>query len=158
MQSTQPKTIPFTKAAFEKLVAEEKRLGVELEAIKQRVKDAREQGDLSENGAYHYGKFELGSISRQLRSVKHQLSNGYIIRKPTDNTVVQVGHTVTLTANRTLSTYTLVSQYEANPKDGKISIESPIGQAVLGKKVGEAIEVNTPAGQRSYTIKEISAT
>lgn len=153
--STHAKTIPFTHDAFKKLQTEHERLQKELELVKERVKVAREMGDLSENGAYHYGKFELGNISRQLRQVQHQLKNGYVVAKTT-HSVVDFGATVTLEAEGKQITYMIVSLYEADPRAGKISDESPIGKAVLGKKVKDTVTVLLPRGEITYTIVQIA--
>lgn len=154
MQTTDP-AIPFTREAHEQLVKEKQRLTIELEAVKERVRVAREMGDLSENGAYHYGKFELGSISRQLRQVVYQLKHGYILSTKT-NDRVNVGNVVTISdANRSVD-YRIVSAYEADPRKGKISQESPIGQALLGKKVGDTITITLPSGEKTYRVEKIT--
>lgn len=158
MIASKPTLIPFTKAAYDKLLTESKRLTEELVAVKERVKAAREMGDLSENGAYHYGKFELGSISRQLRTIHHQLTQGFILSKPTDNTRVHIGHSVVVKHGEKQLTFTLVSQYEADPQAGKISTDSPLGKAILGKKCGDTAKVETPMGTKEYTIEKIAYT
>jgi transcription elongation factor GreA len=152
--------IPFTRAAFEKIQAEERRLVAERAAVMQRLKTAREMGDLSENGAYQYAKFELSSINRQLRELHHQLAHGEIREKNVDDTTVSFGQMVVLETQtgtkKTTRTYTLVSKYEADPLQGKISDESPLGQAIIGKKVGDTVIVHAPAGEVTYTISKIT--
>ncbi|MBP9699657.1 transcription elongation factor GreA [Candidatus Woesebacteria bacterium] len=151
----QDPTIPFTKEAHEQLVKELHRLTIELEAVKERVRVAREMGDLSENGAYHYGKFELGSISRQLRQIQYQLKHGYIL-STTMSDKVRVGNVVTISQAGVTVDYRIVSAYEADPRKGKISQESPIGQALLGKKVGDTITIMLPAGEKTYSVEKIT--
>lgn len=146
--------IPFTAEAFVQLEKEYHRLQVELEEVKERVKQAREMGDLSENGAYHYGKFELGKLSRQLRHIHFQRTYGYVVPETT-HVVGEFGATITLVGYGTTHTYKLVSQFEADPARGKISDESPIGKALLGKKEGESIQVHLPSGIRTYSIQKI---
>lgn len=153
--SSPTKQIPFSSEAFLQLEKEYRRLQVELEAVKERVKQAREMGDLSENGAYHYGKFELGNLSRQLRHVHFQLTHGYIVPE-TIHTIGEFGATITLVGNGKTHTYKLVSNFEADPARGKISDESPIGKALIGKKAGESIHVDLPTGKTSYRIQQIS--
>lgn len=157
--STQTKpTIPFTADAFAKLKAEKDRLTKLRVEVMARLKEAREQGDLSENGAYTYAKFELGSIGRQLRTLNHQLTNGFVADTPTDSTTAQFGTTVTLINQATQKelTFQLVSQYESDPTNQKLSTDSPIGNAALGKKVGETITVQLPKGETRYLISALA--
>lgn len=154
MQKQDP-AIPFTREAHEQLVKELGRLTTELEAVKERVRVAREMGDLSENGAYHYGKFELGSISRQLRQIQYQLKYGYIL-STTTNDKIRVGNVVTISHDHQSVVYRIVSAYEADPRKGKISQESPIGQALLGKSVGDTITISLPTGEKSYRVEKIA--
>jgi transcription elongation factor GreA len=132
------------------------RLQSELVLVKQRLKEAREMGDLSENGAYHYAKFELGSIRRQLSHARDILSRASVLKKSTDSTQVQLGSTVTIESNTTSKTYTIVSQYEADPSKNTLSAESPIGSALIGKKVGDQVSVTTPRGETTFRIRSIS--
>jgi transcription elongation factor GreA len=153
-----PAPIPLTQAELDKKKAELKKLLVTQEEVIKRLQIAREMGDLSENGAYHAAKHELGNTRRQLGSVKHIIKYGFV---PSVNTtkssteVVAFGRTITLDNNGKEMTFMLVSQYESNPMEKKLSMESPIGKAILGKKIGQEVEVNTPRGKTTYTIKEI---
>lgn len=132
------------------------RLTAERKEVLVRLKDAREMGDLSENGAYKYAKFELGSISRQLRELRHLLENGEIFVKPASTGVVAFGSTVVLKTNGKEVTYTLVNQHESDPSQGKLSLESPLGTLLLNKKVGETVVLTTAKGQVDYLIEKIS--
>lgn len=156
IQAPPPRTIPFTAAAFQKLQANFDALTKERILVMQRLQVAREMGDLSENGAYHYAKFELGSIGRQLRDLRHLLDNGYIVAATTQNDVISFGKTVTLQQGKRSLIYTLVSQFESNPQQGKLSQESPLGIALDGKKVGDVVHVQAPAGKVEYTIQAIA--
>lgn len=147
--------IPLTQEGYSHFVAEEARLKSERAKAQERVTVAREMGDLSENGAYHYGKMELASYSRQLRQVQHIVLHGEVMI-PTTYDCVQFGHRVTLSHDGKTFHYLLVSQYESDPSKGKLSIESPLGAALLRKKVGESVESKTPSGIRRYTIQKIS--
>lgn len=148
--------IPFTREAYEKMQSEAHRLQVELEEIKVRLQTAREMGDLSENGAYHAAKFELGTTIRRLKTLHTLLKTGVIVEKKEHNDVVEFGCTVTLQMGETKTSYMIVSTHESDPKEHKLSIESPLGQALLGKRVGEVVEVTTPMGNKKYTILALS--
>lgn len=147
--------IPFTKDAYAKLQADFARLSQEKIDLMARLKTAREMGDLSENGAYKYAKIELGSVGRQLRHLRHLLENGEIIVKKATSTTVEFGSTVTLKNAQDELTYTIVSMHESDMLEHKLSIESPIGQAIMGKKVGEEVAVKTPGGTIIYTIMAV---
>jgi transcription elongation factor GreA len=151
-----PLVIPFTQEAFAKLQADFDRFTIERAAVMERLQIAREQGDLSENGAYKYAKFELGNLNRRLAQLRHLLEHGKVVQKPTAPTTVQFGCTVTLQNGNKTQTYLLVSEHESNPLEGKLSQESPLGQALLGKSVGQTATVTTPRQETTYTILEIS--
>jgi transcription elongation factor GreA len=149
----QPKAppIPLTQEELDKKKKELAHLLKTQEEILVRLADAREMGDLSENGAYSAAKHELGTTRRQLKNVNHILKYGYVPQKTTQQTA-HFGSLVTIKNDRTEMTFTLVSQYESNLQEKKLSLESPIGKAVSGKKVGEQIAVITPSGSIEYTI------
>ncbi len=147
-------TIPFTPQAYAQLQADRARLQKEREETIVRLQTAREMGDLSENGAYKYAKFELGSIGRQLRQINHLLKEGAVI-KPTTHNRVEFGSSVTLDGARGEQTFLMVSEHESNPKEFKLAMTSPIGTAILGKVVGDVVTVETPRGEASYTILKI---
>lgn len=153
-----PIKIPFTKAAYEAMQAELERLTQERKAVIERLQTAREMGDLSENGAYKYAKIELGSIGRQLRELSHLLKNGEITAKTTNPSQVGFGSSVTLQRQDTgiKTTFLIVSTHESDPLEHKLSTESPIGQAIEGKKLGDTVLVQTPAGPVQYTIVALS--
>jgi transcription elongation factor GreA len=148
--------IPFTKEAFEKMQHDAARLQTEREETLERLKTAREQGDLSENGAYRYAKMELGNISRQLRTLHHLLRFGYIAATTTQNERVAFGSKITLISPTKEITYTIVGEHEADPSQRKLSTVSPIGKAAFGKTVGAVVKVSTPSGEIQYTIKKIA--
>lgn len=158
-QNDQP-LIPFTSIKYQELQNQLAELTAERKLVMVRLQVAREMGDLSENGAYKYAKFELGDINRKMKDISFQLHNGYIVEKNDNTDIVEFGSTVTLEQDsdqgKKQFTYTLVSQYESDPQHGKLSQESPIGQAILGKKVGQTATVSTPRGVVIYTIILIS--
>ena len=145
--------IPFTLAKYQAMQQQVDTLRTELAAVKIRLNEAREMGDLSENGAYKYAKFEIGRINRELRVLTDLLQRGEVVIAGKE---VQggFGSFVTLldAVGKTVQ-YQLVSQYESDPTAGKLSLDSPIAQAIAGKKVGEIIQVPTPRGLLAYTIE-----
>lgn len=150
-----PARIPFTPAYFQKLQADFDRLTLERAEVMKRLQTAREMGDLSENGAYKYAKFELGNIGRQLSQLKFFLENGYVPPKKA-STQVEFGCTVELQTNEKTVSYVMVSQYESDPQQNKLSMESPIGAALMNKRVGDQVTVTIPSGQKEFKILAVS--
>lgn len=148
-------TIPLTQIALDEKKAELTRLVALRVEIVKRLATAREMGDLSENGAYTSAKFELGNVGRQLRAVRHILKNAYVPVVKTKVDGVAFGRSVTLENNGKTTTFLVVSQYESNPAEHKLSMESPIGKAVLGKKVGDVVKVKTPRGEVEYKVIKV---
>jgi len=143
--------IKFSKDGFEKLKVDLVKLEKKREKVIFSLQKAREMGDLSENGAYKAARFELGNVDRQLRLVKYQLRYGKVIEKSGNNSI-EFGSTVVLDDGTQKMTFTLVGGYESNPLQHKLSIYSPIGKAIVGKKSGDTVIVNTPSGDRKFTI------
>lgn len=152
--SSQPSTFPITQATYD--AAQQKLLTLQKnrEEILIRLQLAREQGDLSENGAYHAAKFELRNTDREIREQHRIITFGVITTKSSTQTV-GFGCTVTLLLDQKEVVFTLVGKLEANPQLGNISIESPLGQALMGKKVKDEVKVSTPGGVKEYTILKI---
>lgn len=154
----QPKikpTIPFTQAAYSKNQDEFDRLTQLRKEVIERLRTAREMGDLSENGAYTAAKFELGNIGRQLRQLKHLLVHGYVATTNASNDTADFGKKITVADEKTSFTFQLVSEYESNLAEQKLSLQSPIGKAVYGSKVGDVVNVQSPSGEKKYTITAI---
>ena len=150
-----PDKIPFTKDAYEKIQAEYKELEIEDAAILIRLQKAREMGDLSENGAYKYAKFELGNVRRKLRTLRHQIRYGEIVEKKAGG-AIDFGNTITLKNSKAQITFTLVSKHESDPGQKKLSTDSPFGKAVIGKNPGDKITVSAPAGKIEYQVLKVS--
>ena len=151
--------IPMTADGYEKLNDEIKRLKtVERPAVIQAIAEARAHGDLSENAEYHAAKERQSWIEGQLLEFEDKLSRAQVIdvSKLTGESV-KFGATVTLVDEDTdeESKYQIVGDFEADVKDGKISISSPIARALIGKDVGDSVEVSTPGGSRSYEILKV---
>jgi transcription elongation factor GreA len=147
--------IPFTRTAYEQLQSDFDRLTEERKQTMVRLQTAREMGDLSENGAYKYAKIELGNINHELRRLKHLLDRGEVVEKTGVSTFVEFGSEVTVQHGKKTSIFTIVSHHESDPRQGKLSTSSPLGQALAGKKVGEEVKVEAPAGQVTYRITAI---
>ncbi len=143
--------IKFSKEGYEKLSINLIKLEQQREKAIESLQKAKEQGDLSENGAYKAARYELGNVDRQLRLVKYQLRFGKVIEKTT-NDKIDFGSTITIDNGNKKMIFTLVGGYESDPKQNKLSTYSPIGKAVIGKKVGETVLVQTPSGERKFTI------
>ncbi|PWU23521.1 transcription elongation factor GreA [Candidatus Cerribacteria bacterium 'Amazon FNV 2010 28 9'] len=146
--------IPITASFYQHLQEEIIRLQADYTATLERLKVAREQGDLSENGAYRYAKMELGNLSRQLREL-HQVFNQAHIQEKTQTDCIAFGSIVELSTNQKRVTYTLVSQFESDPRHYKISMESPLGRALVHKRVGDIVLFHAPAGIITYTITAV---
>lgn len=148
----------MSQEGYDKLVAELRQLESELPKIKEAIAEARAQGDLSENFEYHAAKREQGRLLGQIRFKQRILEHARVIsteRLGAD--VVGLLTTVELTnvANNFHMIYTIVSPHEANIHEKKISIKSPIAEALKGKKVGDIVEVHAPAGILKLRIDNI---
>lgn len=137
-------------------------LNAELQELKEKqlevieaIKVARDQGDLSENAEYHAAKEEQERIENRVAEVEHILANTEIIKRASSNKV-GIGNTVTLKSGKKTVEYHIVDSVEADPLESKISDESPIGRALLGKKVSEVVEIELPAGKMKYEIQSIA--
>jgi transcription elongation factor GreA len=115
---------------------------------------AREMGDLSENGLYKAAKFELSDIDRLIRYYKNLIKYSKII-SPTDNKTIQIGHNITVKSENGSKNFYIVGEYEANPREGKISYKSPIGHNLMGRNVGDKVFIKTPSGGITYIIEKI---
>ena len=150
----------MTKSGYDKLVEELRELKEEKRLdIAQKIKIAREQGDLSENAEYDAAKDEQRDIEARIEELDNLLRNVEIVAE-TNNRKVNVGCTI-LVRNMELKkdmTFIMVGSQEANSLEGKISNESPVGSALMGAKVGDIVKVSTPAGDTRFKIKKISVT
>ena len=123
--------------------------------IAQKIADARDYGDLSENAEYDAARTEQGQLEARISEIEDILQNASIIEH-TKSSKVTVGVTVTLKSDKgKVVAYAIVGSVEADPLEGKISDESPIGQALLNKKVGDTVAIKTPGGEVAYTVEEI---
>lgn len=148
------KIIPFTKAGFAKLEKDLDSLMQKRKEVLVRLQAAREMGDLSENGAYKGARQELGTIDRQIRKLQYLINYGQVVEIKNSKTA-GFGSRITLDDGKKKLTFSLVGSYEADPAKSKLSIDSPIGKAVVGKKVGDKVIINAPAGQTIYSLVKI---
>src|SRR3954451_21193109 len=151
--------VPMTVEGFKKLEAELHRLKAEERPrIIQQIADAREHGDLSENAEYHAAKDAQGLNEAKVAEIEDKLGRADVIdtSKLSGNTV-KFGATVSLEDEDSGDKvkYRIVGEHVANVREGKISINSPIARALIGKSKGESAEVTTPKGTRSYEILKI---
>lgn len=123
-------------------------------AIADKIADARGFGDLSENAEYDAAREEQGLVESRIIEIEDILLNAEII-KPGRSSKVVLGSKVTLKTGTKTMSYTVVGPVEADPLEGKISNESPIGTALMGKKVGESVTIATPKGDTTYEIVSI---
>ena len=132
---------------------------VERPLISKQIAEARDKGDLSENAEYSAAKEAQSMLELKISKLQDVLNNARIIdESKLDNTKVLIFSTVKLknTQNGQIVTYTLVPENEANIKQGKLSVSSPISKGLLGKKIGEKVEIVVPAGTVAFEIIEIT--
>jgi|SRR6185437_11723309 len=123
--------------------------------VAQRLKQAKEYGDLSENSEYAEAREEQANVETRIFELEDLMKSAVIIEKHEVDGTVEVGSIVTLKKGEKNITYTIVGIYDAKPEEGKISDESPLGKAFLGRKVGEKIPVTTPGGVVNYEILKV---
>jgi transcription elongation factor GreA len=119
--------------------------------VVKRLSEARDQGDLSENAEYHAAREELSFIDGRIDELEDLLKQVVLI-KDTQGSTIALGSKVTLKVKGKDEVYSVVGEWEADPREKKISHESPLGKALLGKQVGETVEVTAPAGKITYTV------
>lgn len=152
-------TTPITKKGYDALKAEMDRLKrEERPKIIEAIAEARSHGDLSENAEYEAAKERQGFIESRINELERKLAEARVIDTSNlSSETVVFGATVTLleTESQEEKQYTLVGQDEADLKDGKISVQSPVGRALIGHRVGDIIEVKTPARLVEYELRGI---
>ena len=124
--------------------------------IAQRIHDAKEHGDLSENAEYEDAKNEQAFVEGRIQQLEALIKNATLIDDNHGNDHVQIGSTVKVKGPDGSVSFTIVGSTEARPTEGRISNESPVGRALLGRKKGETVKVQVPAGDIAYTIVAIS--
>ena len=143
----------MSQEGYDKLVAELKELEAQVPKVKDAIAEARAMGDLSENFEYHAAKREQGKLLSRIRFKQRVLQFARVIdtSRLSDDVVGLLSRvTITNMTNNMHMDYTIVSPHEANLRERKISIKSPIAQALLGKKAGDVVEVRVPAGMQKF--------
>jgi transcription elongation factor GreA len=149
--------VPMLAEGHRQLTEEVKRLKLERPEVIDAIEVARAHGDLSENAEYHAAKERQGQIEAMLADLEDRLSRALVIDPTTlSGNKVVFGATVTLLDedNKKIR-YQLVGQQEADARVGRISYNSPLGRALIGREVGDEVEVTTPAGDRYYEVAKI---
>jgi transcription elongation factor GreA len=149
-----PINLKLTPEGYQDLLDEQKTLTESRPGVLKSMVEAREQGDLSENAGYHAAKEKLGYIDSRLRSLKLMIRFAEVVKGENSKNVT-FGNTVVIKNDLGLQTFTIVSAMEADPKDGKMSDRSPLGMALLGKKVGDKVEIEAPNGKLVFNIVDI---
>ena len=149
--------VPMLAEGHRRLTEEVKRLRLERPEIIDSIEEARAHGDLSENAEYHAAKERQGQVEAMLADAEDRLSRALVIDPTTlSGDKVVFGATVTLIDEEDKKiVYQLVGQTEADARVGRISYNSPLGRALIGREVGDEVEVTTPAGDRYYEVAKI---
>ncbi len=149
--------MPMLAEGYEQLIRELKALREERPRIVEAIEEARAHGDLSENAEYHSAKERQGQIEMSISDIEDKVSRAQIIDPASlSGDRIVFGATVTLLDDQDKPVrYQIVGQTEADAKVGRISYNSPLGRALIGRKVGDEIEVTVPSGDRFYVVEKI---
>ena len=147
----------MTPVGYRQLVDELESLKkVQLPEAIDRVAKAREFGDLSENAEYHYAKDDLSALEGRIDELNDIITRVSVVdAKKAGDQEVSIGSMVHIEVNGNEHDFTIVGEWEADPAAKKISHESPLGKALIGRKVGDVVEVEAPAGKIAYAIKSV---
>jgi transcription elongation factor GreA len=149
-------TVQLTKEGYDKIQNEYKDLvEVKKPYAVDRLGKARSMGDLKENSEYSAAKDELAFVEGRIREIEEILKTVEVINKHTDNSVVELGNFVTVETQGKTEEYQIVGEFESEPMNKKLSSTSPIGKALIDKKIGDIVEVEIPAGKIQYKIVNI---
>jgi len=147
----------ISRDGLEKLRAElDEMVSLRRPEIAQRIHDAKEHGDLTENAEYEDAKNEQAFVEGRIQQLEALIKNAILIDENHGNDHVQIGSTVKVDGPDGKESFTIVGSTEARPTEGRISNESPVGRALLGRKKGDKVSVQVPAGDIDYKIIQIS--
>ncbi len=152
-------SIPVTAEGKKKIQFELEELNDRVPVIAKAIEEAREKGDLRENAEYHAAREEMGMINARISDLKSKLSRAVVVDESMiDTSTAAFGATIQLQdlSDKSVEEWKLVGDGEDDPLENKILTSSPMGSALVGKKVGDVIIVNAPAGQLKFKIKEIA--
>jgi transcription elongation factor GreA len=150
------KLFRLTQSGVDELRAEMDALIAKRASLADAIKTARELGDLAENAEYQSARADQERSEGRIAEIENILQNVEVIKKPSGDNKVQLGSTVKLENSGKTKQFQVVGTVEADPSNGKISDESPIGRALIGKKLGDDVEIRTPADVTTYKVIEIS--
>lgn len=146
----------ITQAGLDQLKAElDQLVNTRRPGLVERLALARSMGDLSENSDYQSAREDLSFVDGRIAELEDLIKSAQIA-KPLNNDAIDIGHSVTVKVNSRAAVFHIVGEWEADPKQSKISHSSPLGLALMGKKVGDKVEVTAPAGKLVYTVTAIS--
>lgn len=148
-------TIQFTKEGYQKILDEKAKLLSERPEAVEHLRKSREMGDLSENGYYKASRARLSFLDSRIRRIERLVRLGRVVIS-TGSNQVEIGSHVTIQDEQKKYEYTIVGGYESDPSNKTISNYSPIGRALIGKKMNDSVEVSAPSGIKKYTIVKIS--
>src|ERR1044071_670886 len=158
--ATSDARVPMTQKGYQTLMEELKRLkSVERPKVVREIEEARDHGDLSENAEFHAAKERQSLLDVQIREIEDKMARAQVIEvSKLSGEKVVFGATVSLADGDTGDkvVYQIVGDHEADPKNGKISISSPIARALIGKSEGDEVQVQTPSGVRSFEILNVA--
>jgi transcription elongation factor GreA len=147
----------LSRDGLEKLRTElDEMVSIKRPEVANRIHDAKEHGDLTENAEYEDAKNEQAFVEGRIQTLEALIKNATIIDEHITTDHVQIGSTVSVESGDGAEQFTIVGSAEAKPAEGKISNESPVGRALLGRKKGEKVVVRVPAGDFTYKIVSIS--
>jgi transcription elongation factor GreA len=158
MSSLAPESEPITAAGMVALEAELEELEkVGRREMAERIQAARELGDLSENAEYHIAKEDQAHLETKIKRLRERWRNAHIVQADANDAVFAFGRTAEVLdeASGELYTWTIVGATEADLAQGRLSAQSPVGTALLGRGAGESVEVQTPRGGRSYRVQRL---
>lgn len=152
-----PQNLILTEAGIQKLREELENLTkVRRKEVAEKIKEAKEQGDLSENAEYAAAKEEQGLIEARIAELEHAVKTAQVVENgEAAKGKITLGSTVTIATKSGKLTYEIVGTNEADPLNKKISNESPLGQSLMGKKEGDEVSYSTPAGSVSVAIEKV---
>lgn len=150
------KMFRLTQEGADELRQELEQLVADRTVLAERIRTAREFGDLSENAEYQSARADQEKNEARIAEIEHILQNVEIIKAPNGDSKVQLGSKVRLQGEGRTKEFQVVGTVEADPLEGKISDESPIGQLLIGRRVGDRVKLQTPVETAEYEIAEIA--
>jgi len=147
----------ISREGLEKLRRElDETVSIRRPEVASRIHDAKEHGDLSENAEYEDAKNEQAFVEGRIQTLEALIKNATLIDEHHSKDHVQIGSTVTVNGPEGEESFTIVGSTEARPTEGRISNESPVGRALLGRKKGDKVTVRVPAGDIAYAVVKIA--